>query len=97
MKVLTLCISILFLLSGLVTAVSAAEENRQSGVETSTEHKSEEGLEHGKAYAGSKEKKVKEEDADDEEAADVEDEDEDEDDDSGKGKNDKEDKAKGKK
>ena len=97
MKVLTLCISILFLLSGLVTAVSAAEENRQSGVETSTEHKSEEGLEHGKAYASSKEKKVKEEDADDEEAADVEDEDEDEDDDSGKGKNDKEDKAKGKK
>ena len=92
MKILTLCISILFLLSGLVTAVSAAEGNRKSGVETSTEHKSGEGLEHGKAVAGSKEKAAEEEDADDEEAADVEDEE----DDSGVGNSDHEDKAKGK-
>ena len=93
MKILALCISILFLLSGLVTAVDAAEENRQSGVETSTEHKNEAGLEHGKAYAGSKEKTVEEEEADDEEAADIEDEE----DDSGMGNSDQENKGKGKK
>lgn len=93
MKILTLCIFTLFMLSGLVTTVDAKEENRQSGVETSAEHKSEKGLEYGKAYAGSKEKKVKDEEADDEEAADVEDNE----DDSDKGKSDKEDKTKGKK
>jgi hypothetical protein len=82
MRILTLCFCMLFLLFGLATAVNAKEEKQHSGVETSAEHKSEQGLEHGKAYAGSKEKKAKEA------------EDEDEDDDNGKDKKDKEDKTK---
>lgn len=74
MRLLTICITILFLLSGLVVTASAKEDKKHSGVETSAEHKSEQGLEHGEAYAGSKEKKVKEKDAEEED-----DEDEDED------------------
>ena len=88
MSILIKCICVLFLLSGLVTAASAKEENRQSGVETSAEHKSDQGLEHGEAYAGSKEKKAQEE-ADDEE--------EDEEAVSGNGDDEEEDKTKGKK
>jgi hypothetical protein len=89
MKLLTICITILFLLSGFVITVSAKDDKQHSGVETSTEHKSEQGLEHGEAYAGSKEKKAQDEEADDEE--------EDEEAVSGNGNDDKEDKTKGKK
>jgi hypothetical protein len=48
------------MLSGFNTLVFADEENRQSGPEVSGEHQSEQGAEHGQAYAGSKEKKDKE-------------------------------------
>jgi hypothetical protein len=51
-------------LFGLQTTASAAEDKRHSGVETSAEHKSDAGLEHGEAYAGSKEKKDKDNDED---------------------------------
>lgn len=94
MRILTLCFCMLFMLSGLTTAVNAKEEKRHSGDETSAEQKSEQGLEHGKAYAGSKEKKAKEADVEDEDENENEDDDEDEDDDNGKGKKDKEDKTK---
>ena len=80
MRLLTICITILFLLSGLVFTASAKEDKQHSGVETSAEHKSEQGLEHGEAYAGSKEKKVKDKDADED------DEEEDEEDNKQKGK-----------
>jgi hypothetical protein len=55
-----LVISILIFSFCLSSSVFAKEENRQSGIETSEEHKSEQGLEKGKAYAGSKEKDTKE-------------------------------------
>ena len=48
---------LLLLVFGWGVGAYGDEEHKQSGVEVSTEHKSEEGLEHGKAYAGSKEKK----------------------------------------
>jgi len=102
MRILSMTISLLFLLAGLVATVNAGEEKRHSGVETSAEHKSEQGLEHGKAYAGTKEKKVKEEGAteedeaaDDEEATgDEEATDEEGDDGKGKGKTEKSEKGK---
>ena len=56
MKILNLCICTFFLLSGFASSALAAEDKRHSGVETSAEQKSEEGLEHGKDYAGSQEK-----------------------------------------
>ena len=81
-----LVISLAALSFFLSTTLFAKEENRQSGVETSAEHKSEQGLEKGKAYAGTKEvtdkegkekkeKKVKGKKKDDENA-DEEDDDE---------------------
>lgn len=85
MRLLTICITILFLLSGVVSTASAKEDKKHSGVETSAEHQSEQGLEHGEAYAGSKEKKVKETDAD-EEDEDESDDDEDENEDKSKKK-----------
>ncbi len=55
-------ILIIFLLSAILPINSVAEDKEKtSGVESSAEHKSEQGLEHGKAYAGTKEKKEKEE------------------------------------
>ncbi|MGH8119135.1 MAG: hypothetical protein ACRESK_00815, partial [Gammaproteobacteria bacterium] len=115
MRILTRCICTLFLLSGFAGIVAAkdekaqggsetAVEKRHSGVETSAEHKSEEGLEHGKAYAGSKEKKVKEKGAKaDEESGDDEESEDDEgsaedngDDDKGKDKTKSEKSDKGK-
>jgi hypothetical protein len=51
-------------LFGINTGASAADDKRHSGVETSAEHKSDAGLEHGEAYAGSKEKKDKDNDED---------------------------------
>src|SRR4030067_2809209 len=53
-------LSILILSFGLSSSLLAKEENRQSGIETSEEHKSEQGLEKGKAYAGTKEVTEKE-------------------------------------
>lgn len=55
-KLLTVILMVCLILCGFTA--SAADDNRQSGAETSIEHKSEEGAEHGKAYAGSKEKKI---------------------------------------
>ena len=80
-----LVISLAVLSFFLSTTLSAKEENRQSGVETSAEHKSEQGLEKGKAYAGTKEvtdkedkekkeKKVKGKKKDDENADEEDDE-----------------------
>ena len=54
-------IFITLFLFGINTGTIAAEDKRQSGVDTSVEQKSESGLEHGEAYAGSKEKEEKEE------------------------------------
>ena len=48
------------MLLGINTNTVAAEDRQHSGVDTSAEHKSESGLEHGEAYAGSKEKEDKE-------------------------------------
>jgi hypothetical protein len=53
---------LLIFLLGLYSAAFADEEEKSPpGVEVSREHKSDQGLEHGKAYAGSKEKKEKKE------------------------------------
>lgn len=55
-------ILIIFLLSAILPINSVAKDKEKtSGVESSAEYKSEQGLEHGKAYAGTKEKKEKEE------------------------------------
>ena len=54
----SLFIKILIFSFGLSTSVFAADTGK--GTETSAEQKSEQGLEHGEAYAGTKEKKVKE-------------------------------------
>jgi hypothetical protein len=51
--------SLLIFLSGSLTIVYADDADGNKGVEISTEHKSEQGLEHGKAYAGDKDKKEK--------------------------------------
>ena len=87
-RLLVLSVAVLsFLLSA---TLFAKEENRQSGVETSAEHKSEQGLEKGKAYAGTKEvtdkedkekkdKKMKGKNKDDEEVDDEEDDESDDD------------------
>ena len=57
-----LLILTLFLLSASLPINSVAKDKEKtSGVDTSVEHKSEQGLEQGKAYAGTKEKKEKEE------------------------------------
>jgi hypothetical protein len=61
MKNLLTAFSIVLMITAFSQPLFAGEENRQSGVEVSTEHKSEQGAEHGKAYAGSKEKEDKEE------------------------------------
>lgn len=53
-----------------MVAANAKEDKQHSGVETSAEHKSEQGLEHGEAYAGSNEKNEKDTDAEEEEAED---------------------------
>lgn len=68
MKKLFLALLSLFFTSFLIFNVIAAEEDRHGGVETSAEHKSDQGLEQGKAYAGSKEKKSKD-DSDEDESA----------------------------
>jgi len=52
-----LIISILIFSFGLSTSVFAGEKGKQKGPDTSVEHKSEQGIEHGEAYAGTKEKK----------------------------------------
>jgi len=49
----------LVLAFGLSTSVLAKDKGKHKGPEISAEHKSEQGLEHGKAYAGTKEKKEK--------------------------------------
>jgi hypothetical protein len=54
-----LIISILIFSFGLSTSVFAEDKGKHKGPEISVEHKSEQGLEHGKAYAGTKEKKDK--------------------------------------
>jgi len=54
---------------GLFLIAYADEDSKHSGVETSAEHQSEQGAEHGTAYAGTKEKKkdvVEEEDEEEE-------------------------------
>lgn len=60
MKNILAVFSIIIMLSGFNIPVFADEDNRQSGSEVSGEHKSEQGAEHGEAYAGSKEKQEKE-------------------------------------
>jgi len=55
----SLFIKILIFSFGLSTSVFAADTGKHKGPETSAEHKSEQGLEHGDAYAGTKEKKEK--------------------------------------
>jgi hypothetical protein len=60
MKTLLSVLSVILMLSGFNTLVFADKENRQSGTEVSGEHKSEQGAEHGQAYAGSKEKNEEE-------------------------------------
>jgi len=60
MKTLLSVLYVILMLSGFNTLVFAGEENRQSGPEVSGEHQSEQGAEHGQAYAGSKEKNEKE-------------------------------------
>ena len=60
MKTLLSVLYVILMLSGFNTLVFADEENRQSGPEVSGEHQSEQGAEHGQAYAGSKEKNEKE-------------------------------------
>ena len=54
----SLFIKILIFSFGLSASVFAADTGK--GTATSAEQKSEQGLEHGEAYAGTKEKKVKE-------------------------------------
>ena len=55
----SLIIIILVLSFGLSTSVLAEDKGKHKGPEISAEHKSEQGLEHGKAYAGTKEKREK--------------------------------------
>ena len=55
----SLITKILIFSFGLSTSVFAGDTGKHKGPETSAEHKSEQGLEHGKAYAGTKEKKEK--------------------------------------
>jgi len=55
----SLIIIMLVLAFGLSTSVLAKDKGKHKGPEISAEHKSEQGLEHGKAYAGTKEKKEK--------------------------------------
>ena len=52
----SLITKILIFSFGLSTSVFAGDAGKQKGPETSVEQKSEQGLEHGEAYAGSKEK-----------------------------------------
>ena len=51
--------SLLLFIFGTLTSVYADDDDRNKGVEISTEQKSDQGLEHGKAYAGDKEQKEK--------------------------------------
>ena len=55
----SLIIIMLVLAFGISTSVLAKDKGKHKGPEISAEHKSEQGLEHGKAYAGTKEKKEK--------------------------------------
>ena len=55
----SLIIEILIFSFGLSTSVFAGDTGKHKGPETSAEQKSEQGLEHGEAYAGTKEKKEK--------------------------------------
>ena len=55
----SLITKILIFSFGLSTSVFAGDTGKHKGPETSAEQKSEQGLEHGEAYAGSKEKKEK--------------------------------------
>ena len=55
----SLITKILIFSFGLSTSVFAGDAGKQKGPETSAEQKSEQGLEHGEAYAGDKEKKEK--------------------------------------
>ena len=55
----SLIIIMLVLAFGLSTSVLAEDKGKHKGPETSAEQKSEQGLEHDEAYAGSKEKKEK--------------------------------------
>jgi len=55
----SLITKILIFSFGLSTSVFAGDTGKHKGPETSVEQKSEQGLEHGEAYAGSKEKKEK--------------------------------------
>jgi len=52
----SIIIIMLVLSFGLSTSVLAEDKGKHKGPEISAEHKSEQGLEHGKAYAGTKEK-----------------------------------------
>ena len=52
----------------LSSAVLAKDDKRKQGSEASSEHKSDSGLEHGNAYAGTKEKEEKETEAKDKSA-----------------------------
>jgi len=55
----SLFIIMLVLSFGLSTSVLAEDKGKHKGPKISAEHKSEQGLEHGKAYAGTKEKREK--------------------------------------
>ncbi len=59
LKILVVTILLGFSVSGYPKDKN--EKGQHKGPGTSTEHKSEQGLEHGEAYAGTKEKKEKEE------------------------------------
>jgi len=59
LKILAIVIALSFSVSGY--AKDKNEKGQHKGPDTSVEHKSEAGLEHGEAYAGTKEKKEKEE------------------------------------
>ena len=58
LKILAVVIVLSFSVSGY--AKDKNEKGQHKGPETSVEHKSEAGVEHGEAYAGTKEKKEKE-------------------------------------
>lgn len=58
LKTLAIVIMLSFSVSGI--AKDKNEKGQHKGPETSVEHKSEAGVEHGEAYAGTKEKKEKE-------------------------------------
>ena len=59
LKTLAIVIVLSFSVSGF--AKDKNKKGQHKGPETSVEHKSEAGVEHGEAYAGTKEKKEKEE------------------------------------